>query len=285
MTRKTGISKGSKHEDDLLAAYFSQIKRASLLSFEEELALSRRIQSGDEAARKRLIESNLRLVVKIAKEFSNSGIALIDLIQEGNIGLIKAASRYDHTRNVRFCTYAAWWIKQSIRRAISNKGRAIRIPQRKEEKLRRVLDVQASLTQQRAKEPSTREIAEAAGMSEAKVRELMSYRGVVASLDAEVQEDSGSLIDTCEDYTYSPERELIQATVREKTMNFLEELMERERRILMYRFEFLGGKRYTLKSIGVKLGISPETVRQIEIKALRKLAVKAEDLRECLVDA
>ena len=184
MERKMGNEKESKQEDDLLTAYFSQIKRASLLSFEEELALSRKIQAGDEAARKRLIEANLRLVVKIAKDFTNSGIALIDLIQEGNIGLIKAASRYDHSRNVRFCTYAAWWIKQSIRRAISNKGRTIRIPQRKEEKLRRVLDVQASLTQARSKEPSVREIAEASGMSEAKVQEIMSYRSNVASLDS-----------------------------------------------------------------------------------------------------
>jgi RNA polymerase primary sigma factor len=278
--QKTRETEKTKDGEDLLRAYFDQIKRTPLLSFEEELDLSRRIQVGDELARRRLIEANLRLVVKIAKEFSSPDIQFIDLIQEGNIGLIKAASRYDHARNVRFCTYASWWIKQSIRRAIANKARAIRLPHRKEEVIKRIQDAQITLMQRLSREPSTAEVAKAVKMTESKVAELMSMNGGIASLDAETQADSGSLIDLFEDYTYSPDREFVKTCVREKTVEFLETLMDKERKILMYRFEFFGGKRYTLKKIGSVMGLSPETVRQIELKALRKLAIEAKELKD-----
>ncbi|HET6486947.1 MAG TPA: sigma-70 family RNA polymerase sigma factor, partial [Spirochaetia bacterium] len=152
--------------DDNLKAYFNQIKKAKLLTFEEELALSRRIQSGDEEARKQLVESNLRLVVRIAKGFLTPEVSILDLIQEGNLGLMRAAAKYDYRKQVRFSTYASWWIKQSIVRSLSNKTRVIRLPHRQEEKLRKINKVYNSLSQVLMREPSLQEIAEEIGLGE-----------------------------------------------------------------------------------------------------------------------
>lgn len=274
------VHDGSAESEDILRSYFDQIKRTPLLSFEEELELSKRIQRGDEEAKRGLIEANLRLVVKIAKSFLTPDTQLVDLIQEGNLGLIKAAGRYDHARQVRFSTYASWWIKQSILRALANKRRAIRIPHRKEELLKRIQRAYTVLTQSYMRQPSFEEVGLEVGVSADEVSAAMSMSSVVASLDSETQAENGTLVDLLEDYTYSPDRQLMQDCVREKTMDFLETLMEKERKILMYRFEFFGGKKYTLKKISEELGISPETVRQIEIRALKKLRGQAEELRE-----
>ena len=146
-------------KEDTLRAYFDQIKKTRLLTFEEELALSRSIQRGDEAARQRMITANLRLVVRIAKKYMTPDVSLLDLIQEGNLGLIKAASKYDDRKNVRFSTYASWWIKQAIVRALSNKRRVIRLPHRKEEKLRRINKAYNTLSQEFKRSPNSQEIA------------------------------------------------------------------------------------------------------------------------------
>ncbi|KKL12836.1 hypothetical protein LCGC14_2531760, partial [marine sediment metagenome] len=145
-------------KEDCLKVYFMQIKKTGLLNFEEELELSKKIQKGSKAARQRLIEANLRLVVRIAKGYLSSGVALLDLIQEGNLGLIKAASKYDHRKQVRFSTYASWWIKQAIVRSLSNKRRVIRLPHRKEERLRKINKVYNSLSQTLMRSPTTEEI-------------------------------------------------------------------------------------------------------------------------------
>lgn len=267
-------------KEDTLRAYFSQIKKSRLLTFEEELALSKRVLDGDDAARQTLIEANLRLVVRIAKKYMTRDVALLDLIQEGNLGLIKAASKYDFRKRVRFSTYASWWIKQAIVRALSNKRRTIRLPHRKEEKLRKINKAYNSLSQELKRTPNIEEIAEELGLKMREVETIMQLSNAVVSLDGPTQEDSGTLQDVIEDTSYIPEKDLLRENLRERTLKFLETLLDKEKQILLYRFAFYGGKKYTLKKIGDEMGISPETVRQIEIRALKKLKESAQELRE-----
>jgi RNA polymerase primary sigma factor len=266
--------------EDNLKAYFNQIKVAKLLTFEEELALSRRIQAGDEAARIQLIESNLRLVVRIAKNYLTPEVSILDLIQEGNIGLMRAVAKYDFHKQVRFSTYASWWIKQAIVRSLSNKKRVIRLPHRQEEKLRKINKIYNTLSQVLMREPTLVEIAEEIGLEEAEVASILNSSSSVASLDSSASTESGSLHDMVEDMSFNPERELMRRTVREDTLKLLDGLQDKERQILLYRFSFLSGRRHTLKKIGDELGISPETVRQIEIRALKKLRTYSDDLKE-----
>ncbi|MGA2548287.1 MAG: RNA polymerase sigma factor RpoD/SigA [Rectinemataceae bacterium] len=261
----------SDNQEDGLRNYYSVIKQITLLTAEDERALSSRVFIGDEEARRRLIEANLRLVVKIARGFVTPDMPLLDLIQEGNIGLIKAAEKFDGTRNVRFSTYASWWIKQAITRALVNSRRAIRLPHRKEELLKRIQRTYSVLTQILQREPSVGEIARELRVPEETVSDVIGMAAALVSLENDGSEDSGSIIDVYEDYSYSPDAELMKSCSREETFEMLELLLEKEKRILMYRFEFLGGRKHTLKSIGAELGISPETVRQIEKRALRKL--------------
>jgi len=257
--------------DDNLRSYYAAIKRIPLLTADEERELSAQVFSGSEEARRRLIEANLRLVVKIARGFVTPDMPLLDLIQEGNVGLIKAAEKFDGARNVRFSTYASWWIKQAITRALVNSRRAIRLPHRKEELLKRIQRTYSILTQVLQREPTSREIADELRVSVEAIADVVGMAASLVSLETDGDEDSGSVIDVYEDYSYSPDGELMKSCAREETVSMLEVLLEKERRILMYRFEFLGGRRHTLKSIGAELGISPETVRQIEKRALRKL--------------
>lgn len=267
-------------QEDSLKSYFDQIRKTELLTFEEELELSKKIQQGDEDAREKLVKANLRLVVKIAKAYISSTLSLLDLIQEGNLGLIKAASKYDYKKNVKFSTYASWWIKQAIVRSISNKKRSIRLPHRKEEILRKINKTINYLSQALMREPTLEEIAEEVGLSESEVTSIMNLSYSIVSLDGELTNDSGNIQDVFEDYSYVPDQELLKKSLREETMKHLETLQNKEKQIILYRYSFFGGKKYTLKTIGDKLGISPETVRQIEIRALRKLGEAAEDLRE-----
>jgi RNA polymerase primary sigma factor len=277
MSRKRDISTSS---DDNLKAYFNQIKKARLLTFEEELSLSRRIQAGDEAARSQLIESNLRLVVRIAKNYITPEVSILDLIQEGNLGLMRAVGKYDYRKQVRFSTYASWWIKQSIVRSLSNKKRVIRLPHRQEEKLRKINKVYNNLSQVLMREPSLVEIAQELGLEEEEVASILNSSGSVASLDSALTADSGSLHDVIEDNSFNPDNELMKKSLREDTMKFLDGLQEKERQILLYRFSFTSGKRHTLKKIGDELGLSPETVRQIEMRALKKLRSFTDELKE-----
>jgi RNA polymerase primary sigma factor len=265
----------STNAEDGLRSYYSAIKRIPLLTAEEERELSLRVFAGDEEARRRLIEANLRLVVKIARAYVTPDMPLLDLIQEGNVGLIKAAEKFDGERLVRFSTYASWWIRQAITRALVNSRRAIRLPHRKEELLKRIQRTYSVLTQTLQREPSPAEIASELRVPESSVADVIGMAASLVSLETESSEDSGSIIDVYEDYSFSPETELMKSCSREETFEMLESLLEKEKHILMYRFEFLGGQRHTLKSIGAKMGISPETVRQIEKRALKKLKQSA----------
>jgi RNA polymerase primary sigma factor len=272
--------KKTDYEDNTLKAYFDQIKHAELLSFEEEMELSKRIQKGDDAAKTKLIESNLRLVVKIAKGYVTPEVSLLDLIQEGNLGLLRAAGKYDYRKQVRFSTYASWWIKQAITRALSNKRRHIRLPHRKEDALRKIQRSYTMLSQKLMRSPSVEEVAEEVGLKRQEVVQILNVSSGMVSLDSDINEDSGTFHDIIEDYSYSPDAEFLQRSFREQTLQFLDHLKEKERQILLYRFAFHGGKKYTLKRISDEMGISPETVRQIEIRAIKKLKEHAEELRE-----
>ena len=273
--------KSKQSSDDVLKTYFDQIKSIPLLTFEEELELSRKIQQGDEDARQKLIKSNLKLVVKIAKCYVTSDMSLLDLIQEGNMGLIHAAEKYDHAKNVRFSTYANWWIKQAITRSLTNKRRAIRLPHRKEELFRKIQRADHQLSQELMRKPNSEEIAFEVGITPAEVDNILNLTNGMISLevDSTYEEESASIVEMYEDYTYSPERALLKKSARDDTLRYLNRLKERERRILTYRFQLNGGERYTLKKIGDKMGISPETVRQIELKALQKMKMDAAELQ------
>ncbi len=274
------MKKKKEIEDSAIKTYFNQIQNTPLLSFDEELELSRRIQKGDESARQQLIKANLRLVVKIARSYTTSEYSFLDIIQEGNLGLIKAASRYDYKKNVRFSTYAAWWIKQSIVRALSKKKRPIRLPHRKEELLKRIQRTYYVLNQELSRKPSIEEIAGELGEKPEDVAALLNSSSPLYSLDSTLNDDSATLMDLYEDKSFDPDEMLMKKSFREETMNFLEHLLEKEKQILMYRFSFYGGKKYTLKYIGEEMGISPETVRQIEIRAIKKLKDHADELKD-----
>jgi RNA polymerase primary sigma factor len=273
-------------QDDVLKSYFAQIQDIPLLCSDEELELAKLIQKGDEGARHRLIEANLRLVAKIAQPYAVPDVPLMDIIQEGNMGLIHAAEKFSPHKNTRFSTYAGWWIRQAISRFLVNKRRAIRMPQRKEELLRKIQQVYHPLAQTLMRQPRSDEIAQEIGTSKEEVEYILNMTSSHISLEADNEKNGSTVVmDIFLDYTYSPEHALMRKSSRDATLKALKVLKARERRILMYRYQFHGNERHTLKSIGDEMGISPETVRQIEVKALEKMRVFSEELRPYSLEA
>jgi RNA polymerase primary sigma factor len=271
--------------DRSIQNYYDQIKHIPLLSFEEELELSRQVQRGDARARERLIEANLRLVVKIAQAYKRTDMPFMDIIQEGNLALIHAAEKYDHRKQVRFSTYAGWWIRQFIVRFLSAKSRTIRLPLRKEQLLRRAQRSYHTLSQRLMRKPSNREIAADIGSSEGEIDFLFQMSNAPVSLDLNAGNDeSSALVDLHEDYTYSPERNFMKKSSRAAAIHCMDHLKDREKRILMCRYQFNGSEAHTLKNIGDKMGLSAETVRQIEIRALKKMRASADDLRNYMYE-
>jgi RNA polymerase primary sigma factor len=267
--------------DDLLKTYFDQVRNFPLISFEEELELSKRIQKGDKGAEKKLVEANLRLVIKIAKAYLVPGVAFLDLIQEGNLGLMHAAEKFDHARSVHFSTYANWWIRQGIIRYLANRRRMIRLPLRKEEILRKIRKVSQTLSQRLSRSPNTEEISAETGLSIKEIDAVLTLANNIIPAEGDDSVQSNP-IEFHEDYTYSPEQVLLRENSCNVTMGIVNSLKNREKNILIYRYQLTGGERYTLKTISDKMGISPETVRQIELRALRKMRENAEELAECL---
>ena len=273
--------KTAKSNDDLLETYFKQIKNFPLLSFEEELELSKQIQDGNTEALHKLVNSNLRLVVKIAGLYSKKKVSILDVIQEGNLGLIHAAGKYDYRKNVRFCTYASWWIRQFISRFISNKSRMVRLPTRKEEALRRIQYTYHVLCQTLMHQPGNSDIAKELGISVQDVDSLVNMAAGSVSFDqSQTEDETLNAIDIHEDYTYCPERTLMKQVSLDNTIRVLNKLKDRERNILTYRYQLNGCERHTLREIGDKFDISPETVRQIEMRALRKIRSHAHEIRD-----
>jgi RNA polymerase sigma factor (sigma-70 family) len=278
----------SAMDSDSLQSYMQMIKKIPLLTATEEHDLGVQIQNGDKRAKQKLIESNLRLVLKVGRPFVSPGISLLDIIQEGNIGLINAVERFDPERKFRFSTYAVWWIRQSIQRYLSCKRRTIRLPVRKETSLHTIQNAYHILSQKFGRLPSYEEVAAMTDISAEEVELILSMSSSVLSLDGMDKQgsidDSSSLQDSCEDYTYSPEREFFNKTSREDTMCFLRKrLRERERRVIICRFQLNGGDDpRTFRKIGEKMGISAEAVRQIELRALKKIRAASAELQDCV---
>jgi RNA polymerase primary sigma factor len=256
-----------------LGVYLNEITRIPLLSRGEEQALAARVRAGDEAAKQRMIEANLRLVVQIARRYRNRGLPLPDLIEEGNLGLLRAVEKFDPNRGTRFSTYATWWIRQAVTRALANQARTIRLPVHVEMLLARFAREQRRLTQTLGRAPTVAEMAKALGISEQEVEELEEVRQHPVSLDAPVSgERDATLGDIIRDRTAEP-AESIASLFRERSdlVSVLDDLAANERTVLRRRFGLEGDPPETLEAIGQRLGLSRERVRQIESAAIRKL--------------
>jgi len=277
------MKKTQKDSEDLLDTYCRQIKVFPLLSFEEEVELSKQVQEGNTTALHTLVNSNLRLVVKIAGMFNIAGISKMDMIQEGNLGLINAAKKFDYQKNVRFCTYASLWIKQFISRYISSKRRIVRLPQRKEETLRKIQTTYNVLCQSLMRQPGNSDIAKALGISIQVVDAFANIAIDSSSLEQIISDDETiNAVDIHEDYTYNPERNFMKKASSDDTLRILNKLKENEKHIISHRYQLGGCERRTLREIGDNLDISPESVRQIEQRALRKIRNHVKELKECL---
>jgi RNA polymerase primary sigma factor len=253
--------------------YLKEIGRVPLLSAEEEIDLAERIEQGDEEAKRRLAEANLRLVVSIAKRYVGRGMLFLDLIQEGNMGLIKAVEKFDYRKGFKFSTYATWWIRQAITRAIADQARTIRIPVHMVETINKLIRVSRQLLQELGREPSPEEIAEKMDLTPEKVREIMKIAQEPVSLETPIgEEDDSHLGDFIEDQdALAPSDAAAYELLKEQLEDVLDTLTEREENVLRLRFGLDDGRTRTLEEVGKVFGVTRERIRQIEAKALRKL--------------
>ncbi len=259
--------------DDPVRMYLKEIGRIKLLSPEEELDVAKRMAEGDEDARRRMSEANLRLVVSIAKRYVGRGMQLLDLIQEGNLGLIKAVEKFDYTKGYKFSTYATWWIRQSITRAIADQARTIRIPVHMVETINRVLRTSHAMVQRLGREPTTREIADELKIDENKVEEVLKIAQEPVSLETPIGEEEDSHLGDFiqDDESSQPSEEASYTLLREQLEEVLSTLTPREEQVLRMRFGLVDGKPHTLEEVGKEFDVTRERIRQIESKALRKL--------------
>ena len=259
--------------DDPVRMYLKEIGKVSLLSAEEEIEYAKRMEAGDEEAKKRLAEANLRLVVSIAKRYVGRGMQFLDLIQEGNLGLIKAVEKFDYTKGYKFSTYATWWIRQAITRAIADQARTIRIPVHMVETINKLVRVQRQLLQELGREPSPEEIAEVMDLPVERVREIQKISQEPVSLETPIGEEEDShLGDFIQDDNVPVPSEAAASTLlKEQLVEVLGTLTEREQKVLRLRFGMDDGRARTLEEVGKEFNVTRERIRQIEAKALRKL--------------
>ena len=266
---------GNDGQLDATRLYLREIGAANLLTAEEEISLARRIREGDEEARARMIESNLRLVVKIARRYLNRGLALLDLIEEGNLGLIRAVEKFDPDKGFRFSTYATWWIRQTIERALMNQTRTIRLPIHVVKEINVYLRAARQLSQQLDHEPSAEEIAALLDKPLEDVERMLGFNERVTSVDVPQGRDGDrSRLETIADEHNSEPTELLQAEdVRQHLESWLEKLSDKQREVVVRRFGLQGYDNSTLEQVARELGVTRERVRQIQIDALRRLRV------------
>ncbi|WP_050180894.1 RNA polymerase sigma factor RpoD [Domibacillus robiginosus] len=259
--------------NDPVRMYLKEIGRVDLLSAQEEIELAHRIEEGDEEAKRRLAEANLRLVVSIAKRYVGRGMLFLDLIQEGNMGLIKAVEKFDYRKGFKFSTYATWWIRQAITRAIADQARTIRIPVHMVETINKLIRVQRQLLQDLGREPAPEEIAEEMDLTPEKVREILKIAQEPVSLETPIgEEDDSHLGDFIEDQeATSPSEHAAYELLKEQLEDVLDTLTDREENVLRLRFGLDDGRTRTLEEVGKVFGVTRERIRQIEAKALRKL--------------
>ena len=259
--------------DDPVRMYLKEIGRVPLLESEEEHELAKRMAEGDENAKKRLVEANLRLVVSIAKRYVGKGMFFLDLIQEGNLGLIKAVDKFDYEKGYKFSTYATWWIRQAITRAIADQARTIRIPVHMVETIHKVSRASRQLLQENGREPTAEEIAKVLNMSPEKVREIMKVAQDPVSLETPIGEEEDSHLGDFipDEDSPAPAEAAAQAMLREQLIEVLRTLTPREEQVLTLRFGLEDGRPRTLEEVGKVFNITRERIRQIEAKALRKL--------------
>ena len=260
--------------DDSVRLYLREIGKIPLLNAEEELTLANRVVAGDEKAKHEMAEANMRLVVSIAKRYVGRGLDLLDLIQEGNTGLLRAVEKFDPDKGFKFSTYATWWIRQAITRAIADQARTIRIPVHMVETINKLLRTQRRLTQELNREPTNEEIAKEMEIEVDKVEHIMKIKQDISSLDASIRDDEEDsvLADFIEDEdTISPEESATNQLLKEQVKDMLGALTEREQKILKLRFGLEDGKSHTLEEVGQEFSVTRERIRQIEAKALAKL--------------
>ena len=272
--------------EDPVRMYLKEIGTVPLLSAEEELRLAKRKAEGDESAKERLIEANLRLVVSIAKRYTGRGMSFLDLVQEGNLGLIKGVEKFDYTKGYKLSTYATWWIRQSVTRALADQARTIRVPVHMVETINKMSKMQRKLTLELGYEPSVSELAEVLEMSEDKVMEIMQIAREPASLETPIgEEDDSNLGDFVADSNaVTPEGNVESVMLREHIDALLGDLKERERQVIVLRFGLEDGHPRTLEEVGKEFNVTRERIRQIEAKALRKLRnpVRSKRIRDFL---
>ena len=262
--------------DDPVRMYLKEIGRVSLLNAEKEIALAKAVVAGDEEAKRQLTEANLRLVVSIAKRYVGRGMLFLDLIQEGNLGLIKAVEKFDYTKGYKFSTYATWWIRQAITRAIADQARTIRIPVHMVETINKLLRTQRRMTQELNREPTMEELSAELELEPEKIEYIMKIKQDISSLDAGVgrdgDEEDSVLADFIEDEeTVSPEDSATNQLLKEQVQDVLSSLSDREQKIVRMRFGLDNGKSHTLEEVGQEFAVTRERIRQIEAKALAKL--------------
>jgi len=272
--------------EDPVRMYLKEIGTVPLLSAEEELNLAKRKSEGDQHAKDRLIEANLRLVVSIAKRYTGRGMSFLDLVQEGNLGLIKGVEKFDYTKGYKLSTYATWWIRQSVTRALADQARTIRVPVHMVETINKMSKMQRKLTLELGYEPSVAELASALEMTEEKVMEIMQIAREPASLETPIgEEDDSNLGDFVADNNITtPEENVESVMLREHIDTLLQDLKERERQVIILRFGLEDGHPRTLEEVGKEFNVTRERIRQIEAKALRKLRnpVRSKRIRDFL---